>query len=119
MNNTFYIGFDKEKIGIWCSTICWPNANVSANELGYHVRNEAFICDFYISRKSEVGKALEQIVKSKCNNLLEEFSNNLAMEYLNYKDIFILLEEATAHGFENGYRSAQKDIGKALGLREW
>lgn len=74
---------------------------------------------FLYFKKCDDGKALEKIVKTKDNDLVEEFSNNLAMKYLNYRDILILLEETEVYAFENGYKSAQKDIRKALGLIEW
>ena len=119
MSKNFYVGLDKERIGTWCSMLCWSNADVSENEIFFYLKNKVFDCSFYISKKCDDGKALEKIVKTKDNDLVEEFSNNLAMKYLNYRDILILLEETEVYAFENGYKSAQKDIRKALGLIEW
>lgn len=119
MSKNFYVGLEKERIGTWCSMLCWSNAEVSENEIFFYLKNKVFDCSFYISKKSDEGKSLEEIVKTKDDSLVEEFSNNLAMKYLNYRDILILLEETEVCAFEDGYKSAQKDIRKALGLREW
>ena len=51
MINSFYVGLDKERIGTWCSMLCWSNADVSENEIFFYLKNKVFDCSFYISKK--------------------------------------------------------------------
>ena len=119
MSKTFYIGFNKENFGSWCSVSRWPGLPVSSNARGFKLNNDYFECEFYISKESEVGKKLFEIVDMADEIALENFNNALAMEYLCYEDIIRIIKKRERKSYEDGYKQAQKDIRIALGIREW
>ena len=92
VNREIVIGGEKTWQG-WSSLVCWDGANISQNSYGYLIHCDMFDCKMFILRGSE-----------------------LCLKYLTTDEIIQRINQLRDISHQMGYKEAQSDMRKALGL---
>lgn len=102
----------------WMAKSCWFGSNVTENGDSYMIRNTEYQYDVFVLKNSEQAKEFEILLENNKGNdeFFDNYSTTLLLRHLTLDGFKELLKEKQEESFKKGYKKAQSDIRKALGL---
>lgn len=101
------------------SCCLWPDSDISQNPDFYIIKNQVFITYVCVIKKSPEGKELRAWLNDPQhlnNTAIQSLSLKWVMPTLVGEDITQLVVRTQEQSFEAGYKKAQFDIRRALGV---
>ena len=116
INREIIIGGEKTWQG-WSSHVCWDGANVSQNSYGFLIHCDMFDCKMFILNGCEECDKLKYFISHEGSNyVIEHYAIQLCLKYLTTDEVISGINRLRDMSHQMGYKEAQSDIRKALGL---
>lgn len=117
MDKEIVIGADVEPI--FNSVAMWYNADVNENYAFYIFKSEIANFRIYVYKESEEGEEIKEWLshdKNLNNNSVQRKALELLLPRLTVDDFFEIIEKEKNISWDKGYKKAQYDIRRAIGL---
>lgn len=120
MRDHIVIGADAEEFRIpVCHTCLWLKADISQSSVSYCLHNKIIPITLYVLKNSDEGKNLTDWIKTEENQnnvSVKKKAMELILPRLTTEELMSILERAQDESYEQGYKQAQSDIRKSLGI---
>lgn len=118
MNREIFIGGEKIQLPC-CSIHRHGNSGVSDNSVVYNFDCKIMNVEIHIFKDSEEGIKFKEWIEDKNNQnrqSVEHMAIKLLLPLMNVEDFFGIIDKEKNSSWNAGYRKAQYDIRRALGL---
>lgn len=120
MRHSIVIGTNEKEIRLPVAHIClWSNSNISQSSVSYCLHNHIIPITLYVLKDSDEGKDITNWIENEENRnnvSVEKMAMELLLPRMKTEELVEILEIARNQSYEEGYKQAQTDIRKALGM---